>query len=167
MTSFRIRPRFEVVLDQPKDTLIDSLRSKIENRPSTPPCDVIFVPGHVRFKIKKEEQHYWSPQLDLTFLEEDVGTVIKGRYGPHQNVWTLFALLYLATAILTLFVAIIGFSRWSLGLTAHILWVLPVLLGFAAFLYILSQVGQKLGAEETFTLHHFLEELLGRKIHIS
>jgi hypothetical protein len=36
----------------------------------------------------------------------------------------------------------------------------------ATGLYFVSQIGQKLGAEETFALHHFVEENLGVKIHI-
>jgi hypothetical protein len=37
----------------------------------------------------------------------------------------------------------------------------------AVILYVFSQVGQKLGAEQTFTLHHFFEEVVHQKVHIS
>ena len=168
MTSFRIRPRFKVASEKDSDTIIEEIKEKVHDPKMHCACDVIFIPGHIILKIKKEEQHYWSPQLELTLEEEEKekGTLIKGRYGPHHNVWTLFIVLYLAIGILTLFVSILGFSRLSLGMNAPILWIVPFLFGFALLLYISSQLGQKLGAEQTFTLHHFLEELIDRKIHI-
>jgi hypothetical protein len=131
-----------------------------------PIFDVVEIPGHIILKIKKEAQHYWSPQLNLALEEVDDGTLIRGRYEPHHNVWTLFILIYLALSILALFVFIFGASQWGLGLPAKILWLIPVLLAMAAGLYFVSQIGQKLGAEETFALHHFVEENLGVKIHI-
>jgi hypothetical protein len=40
-------------------------------------------------------------------------------------------------------------------------------LGLAAVvLYIIAQFGQKLGVEQTFTLHHFFERSIGSRIHI-
>ena len=167
MTSFRIRPKFEVTTDLSKDDLITKVKEKIIHPSRASECDVVILNERIKLKIKKEDQHYWSPVLTVYLYEqEEGGTLLRGRYGPHQNVWTLFTLLYLALSILILFVAIYGFSRMSLGMSYQVLWVLPGLFGFAIFLYLLSQVGQKLGAEETFTLHHFFEELLDRKIHI-
>ena len=163
MTSFRIRPKFELSYPEKSQTVIERLSKKIEEEPL---FDTVEIPGHYILKIKKEEQHYWSPQLNLKLEDQEDGTLIKGRYEPHHNVWTLFILIYLALAILSLFVLIFGVSQWGLGLPAKILWVLPLLLLMAVGLYFVSQVGQKLGAEETFALHHFVEEGLDTKIHI-
>jgi hypothetical protein len=167
MTSFRIRPKFEVISEKSKEHLIKEIKDKALHPNRTSECDVLILKERIKLKIKKEDQHYWSPVLTVyLYEEEDGGTLLRGRYGPHQNVWTLFTLLYLALSILFLFVSIYGFSRMSLGLSYQVLWILPVLLGIAILLYLSSQIGQKLGAEETFTLHHFFEELLDQKIHI-
>lgn len=166
MTSFRLRPRFQIQTDESEDTVISKLRSKLESE--NHPFDEVMMPDHYILKVRSEDQHYWSPQLNLKFnrKEDDDILIISGRYEPHPNVWTLFMILYLAIAVLTLFIAVLGFSRMSLGLPAPILWILPVLAALAVFLYILTQLGQKLGAEQTFDLHHFFEGAMGTDIHI-
>jgi hypothetical protein len=44
---------------------------------------------------------------------------------------------------------------------------LPFFLGGLAILYFVAQTGQKMGAEQTFQLHHFFEESIGETVHIS
>jgi hypothetical protein len=164
MTSFRIRPKFEASLEKTPEEIIKILNYGLEL--AGHPFDAIDYPGHFIIRIKKENQHYWSPQLNLTFEEEERGCLVRGRYEPHPNVWTLFVLLYLAISILILFVAILGLTRINLGIEAKILWLLPILAATAAGMYLVSQIGQKLGAEETFDIHHFVENNLEMKIHI-
>jgi hypothetical protein len=81
-------------------------------------------------------------------------------------VWFYFLMGYTALAVSSLFVTIIGMSRLSLGLSAHILWLLIVFGLVTLLMYIASQTGQKLGAEQTFRIHHCFEEMLGEPIHI-
>ena len=164
MTSFRIRPKFEAPVEKTSDEIIRIVNHGLEL--ADHPFDSIEYPGHFIIRVKKENQHYWSPQLNLTFEDQDHGCLVRGRYEPHPNVWTLFVLLYLAISILILFVAILGLTRINLGMEAHILWILPILVATAAGMYLVSQIGQKLGAEETFDIHHFIENSLEMKIHI-
>ena len=164
MTSFRIRPKFEFYTQQSSEHVISTIKEALAK--ANEPFDFVEFPGHIILRIRKELQHYWSPQLNLELLPEEERTLIKGRYEPHPNVWTLFVLCYLALGIMALFVGIIGFSRRSLDMPATILWILPALAVCALLLYLVSQLGQKLGAEETFDLHHFLESHLDVKIHI-
>ena len=167
MTSFKLRPRFKILMEEAPERIVEVF----QNRLDTPErdCEGYVIPGdidHVILKIKKEELHYWSPQLDLSLEETEEGTLLRGLYGPNPNIWTMFMFGYLAIGILALFISIIGFSRVSLGMPAPILWVLPAL-GIAAFvLYMVGQFGQKLGVEQTFTLHHFVEESINKKIHV-
>ena len=164
MTSFRIRPKFEVPVEKKSEEIVRILEHSLEL--SEHPFDSVEFPGHYILRIKKENQHYWSPQLNLIFEDDDTGCLILGRYEPHPNVWTLFLLLYLAIAILILFISILGLTRINLGMEAKILWILPVLGVMALGMYLVSQIGQKLGAEETFDIHHFVETSLEMKIHI-
>ena len=165
MTSFRLRPRFQIETNESMEQITERLHSKLIA--AGHPFDEMIIPDHYILKIRKEDQHYWSPQLNLRFNKEgDNPLMISGRYEPHPNVWTLFMILYLSTGVLILFIGLIGFSQMSLGLSSPILWALPILILFGIFLYILTQLGQKLGAEQTFHLHHFLEEAINEKIHI-
>lgn len=167
MTSFRIRPRFEMQTSRSVEEIIGQAQTKL-HEPGIP-CRGLAVHDHITLRMPKHELHFWSPQLNVTLLrdEQQQLTRILGVYGPMPNVWTMFAGGYLALSFLFMFVCIVGFSRMSLGMECYILWLLPLLALLAAALYILSQLGQKLGAEQTFTIHHFFEEMVGQRVHIS
>ncbi len=162
MTSFRFRPRFEHVTTRSSDELEEAFRS--QQGDGLCACSAQVVQGHVVIKINQEDRHYWSPQLNINLEPGDGITTIKGLYGPSPAVWGMFTLAYGAIAVLLLFIAIIGFSKKSLGMDAPILWLLPILAAAGIALYVASQLGQKFGADQTYRLHHFLEDVVGEKI---
>ncbi|HMO38132.1 MAG TPA: hypothetical protein PKC76_01025 [Saprospiraceae bacterium] len=162
MTSFRIRPRFQVVVPDEPAVVIEKLVAALAQPDS--PCTGRAIPGHAVLTMPAEAQHFWSPQLDLSIEAHQEGTLIRGLYGPNPEVWLLFAFGYGIVGVLGLFISIFGFTRVGLGLEAPVLWVLPVLGAAALALYIASQLGQKLGAEQTFTLHHFFEKTVAAKV---
>ncbi len=164
MTSFRIRPRFEIWVPEAPEAVQERIRRRLADAREI--CNGTVIPGHIVLKIPAAEQHFWSPQLSLNLEAHDDGTLISGLYGPNPSVWVMFTFGYGAVGILALFISIFGFTRRSLGLDAPILWVLPLLGIIAVGLYLASQIGQKLGAEQTFTLNHFFEEALGQKVHV-
>lgn len=163
MASFKIRPKFEIDVNDHPDVIYQRFLDHREKAECE--CTIDAVPHHIVIKIRQEDQHFWSPQLTLNIEENERGSNVKGLYGPNGNVWTLFAGSYFACGILITFISIIGFSRVSLGMDAPILWILPVLVGIVIMLYIASQMGQKLGAEQMFDLHHTAQEVLGQRIH--
>ena len=164
MTSFRIRPRFEKSVQTPQAQLEKRIQENLQN----PDCPItgVVAPGHIFLKVRQEDRHFWSPELHLSLETEEEGTLIRGLYGPHPVVWFYFLMGYTALAVSSLFVSIIGMSRLSLGLSAHILWLLIVFGLVTLLMYVASQTGQKLGAEQTFRIHHCFEEMLGEPIHI-
>lgn len=164
MTSFRIRPKFSITTPKRRAAILEALQLNLQQEEAS--CQGIAIEGHIILKVLPTEEHYWSPQLSILLDEEEDHTLVRGRYGPKSNVWTLFTMSYLAISILSVFISIIGLSRLSLGLSANILWILLLLGGAAVLLYFISQFGQKLGAEQTFTLHHFFEEAIDQKIPI-
>lgn len=162
MTSIRIRPRFQQIVPASPDVVQERLRTQLAQ--SEVPCTGSMLPGHVVLKVLAREQHYWSPQLSLTLEPHEQGTLVRGLYGPNPTVWAMFAMGYGAISILALFIGIIGLSARSLGQPAPILWALPILFLAALILYLIAQVGQKLGAEQTFLLHHFYENTIGERV---
>lgn len=124
------------------------------------------LPGHVNLKIPVKDRHFWSPQLNLSLDSTGEGTIIRGLYGPNPTVWAVFFFGYVTIGVAIFFIAMWGLTRYSLGLSSWILWLIPVLLGLAGGLYIIAQLGQKLGAEQMFALHHFYEELIHDKVSI-
>ncbi len=164
MTSYRIRPRFQqIIATSPKEAQ-RRIQAYAQDHID---CHLVnSVPGHLTLKIPLTEQHYWSPQLNLTFEEDDEGTLVRGLYGPNPTVWLLFLFGYGTLGTAALFIGIIGFSQKNLGIEAPILWVLPALLIAAVVLYFIAQFGQKIGAEQTFTLHHYYETAVGQRVHV-
>lgn len=165
MSSFRLRPRFrELSPLSPED-----FQARIEKALSEgdPPCMGTLLQGYISLKIKPEERHFWSPQLNLSCEEHQDGTLINGLYGPNPTVWALFAFGYGALGLIGMLILFLGLSRLSLDMPADILWVLPGLGVAAALLYVFAQTGQKIGAEQMFTLHHFFEDVAGHRIPVN
>jgi len=164
MTSFRIRPRFKIHSDKTPEEIQNSLRKRLETHSED--CIGAMVQGHLVLQVPIAERHYWSPQLSLSIEQEEEDTVIYGLYGPNPTVWALFTFGYGTLGVLTLFVGITGLSKMSLGKDAMELWAILVFAIIAFVLYFISQMGQKIGAKQTFTLHHFFEKSLGDKVEV-
>jgi hypothetical protein len=55
----------------------------------------------------------------------------------------MFIFFYTGIGVGVLFSGLYGLARLNLKLEAPILWLIPVLLGLALFLYFIAQAGQK------------------------
>lgn len=166
MSSFRIRPRFQREMSESPEGIRELFRQALEREDA--PCTGRFSYDNIILYIPEEEQHYWSPQLSM-YLEENEfegGTTVYGTYGPRPSVWAAFFYGYAVVVLLALGVAIWGCSLWMLEKEVTILWGLPVVGGIGLLLYLVAQGGQKIGAEQTFTLHHFFEDTVGKRTHI-
>jgi hypothetical protein len=164
MTSFRVRPKFKILSKLSIENIIEKLEKDLDT--TNNPVEGKVFKSHGLFRIKPEDQHYWSPQLNVSFEETPDGVLIRGMYGPHPTVWAIFLFGYAILGLALFFVALIGLVRYNLNLSSTILWGVPPILGLLILLYFLAQTGQKIGVEQTFTLHNFFEDALEEKIHI-
>ncbi|MBK6362307.1 MAG: hypothetical protein IPL63_07960 [Saprospiraceae bacterium] len=165
MASFRIRPKFSVESEESIEEILLNTKEFLKSPDSE--IKGLAMQDHITLRIRQNERHFWSPQLSVLLIPNNEKTRVIGVYGPMPNVWLIFTFSYLALSVLSVFVAIVGFSQYSLGLESKILWLLPFFGGVMILLYIFSQFGQKLGAEQMFTLHHHFEKILKSKIPIS
>ena len=164
MSSFRIRPRFKHLIkahqadiEQQVCVALAGEKQFVFNR----------LPGHVYIRIHPNDRHFWSPQLHLTFEQEAQNVIIRGLYGPNPSLWAIFFFGYVILGLLAVFIGVWGISLWSLGKNASILWGIPVLGALALLLYLASQAGQKLGAQQMFDIHHFYEQTVRDKVVVS
>ena len=155
---FRVRPRFRLESPYSPKTLEEKIEKALAKEDAT--CKGQVIPGHVTLFLPPQEQHYWSPQLSLTFEETEAGSLIRGLYGPRPQVWTMFVLFYSIIGFAALIVLVFGFSYWSLNKPAGILWLVPVLAIIFLSLYLVAYYGQKLGNEQIKTLHDFIDDIL-------
>ncbi|MBE7496139.1 MAG: hypothetical protein HS117_14445 [Verrucomicrobiaceae bacterium] len=166
MSSFRLRPRFSHTLD----LAMEEVRERIVRQAhgDGDRCEVKCFPGYLTLRIPDADQHYWSPQLNLS-LESDADgkTRVEGTYGPNTNVWSTYLYAYLLVGTLGLFSGIFGACQWCIGDSAWGLWIFAAMVALAGGLYVLAQFGQKLAAQQTFLIHRVYEDAVGHAVSVS
>ena len=160
---YQIRPRFQIDTKYSLDEIHARINNSLKKDQAT--CRGSIYSHYVTLFIPEDDQHYWSPQLSLNIEELDIGTHIRGLYGPNPSIWTMFIFFYSFIGIAFLFVSIFGFSRMSLGESGWILWLLPILFIIFISIYISAYFGKKKGHDQMIILHLFLEQCLD--IHFS
>lgn len=165
MSSFRIRPRFEQTLDLPPETAHEQIVRGLAGH--APDLVVKSFPGFIGIHISDRERRYWSPRLFLSLEPASAGgTRIEGIYGPEIEIWSVFLYGYLATGLLGTFSGIVGCAQLFIGSYPWGFWVCSVMAVLALLLYLFAQLGQKLGAWQTFRLHQAYQEAVGRPAEI-
>jgi hypothetical protein len=162
MSSFKIRPRFQAHYKSSPIEIERLFRDRIEHEEDCV-CKATFSGNHIILRIPEEDQHYWSPQLNLTIEEEDDHTLVRGLYGPAPSVWTMFAFGYFGLGVAFVVTGIAAYSYHMLEIESKLAYLLPIYLIAALVLYLVAQFGQKLGAEQTYALHHFYEDTIGKR----
>lgn len=164
MSSFKLRPRFKHTVIAMQEELEKDLLKGIKQKEETFVFN--YLPGHLYIKIHPDHQHFWSPQLHLSFEQDEDQVIIRGLYGPNPTVWAIFFFGYVILGLLTLFIGMWGLTKWSLGMDYTVLWVIPILGIIALALYFSAQAGQKLGAQQMYDIHHVYEELTGNHVKV-
>lgn len=160
MSSFRVRPRFvhtvELSLPDTQARLLDALPLH------QPSIEVRSFPDFIALHIPEAERRFWSPRLFLNLeATKDGRTRIHGIYGPETEVWSLFLYGYLMTGLLGSFSAILGSAQLFVGAYAWGFYITGGMALLATLLYLFAQLGQKLGAWQTFQLHQAYQAAIG------
>jgi hypothetical protein len=155
LSSFRVRPRFEQIVATPPESTHTALVRGLAA--AAPELAVKSFPGFIGMHIPDAERRYWSPRLFLSVEPAPGGgTRIEGIYGPEIEIWSVFLYGYLATGLLGTFAGILGACQHLLGL-----WICAAMAVGALLLYLFAQLGQKLGAHQTYRLHEAYTAAVG------
>ncbi len=157
MSTLEIRPRFEVKSPLSQQEVLSRFDEALK-RPEAYFRGYI-VDWHVVLKIPSEDDHFWSPQLSMDVVEKEDGAMLYALIGPKPSVWLLFVFFYFFLGFILTIIAIIGFSRWNLGLSSGILWLLPILGTVWVLVYISANFGKKLGRDQMEKLVLFVQEI--------
>lgn len=150
-----IRPRFKKQTSDSIESLLEKLHAVCEAEKDSIHGSIVH--HHATITIPTDQQHFWSPQLSLSFETVEDKTYIRGLYGPNPNVWLLFMFLYFFMGFVALVLIIVGISRLNLGLTAYILWAVPFVLGGIFVLWFAGKAGRKLGHEQIYQIHDIIK----------
>lgn len=158
MTTPRIRPTFELWLDESPGEVMQRLRDRLLDCPG---CTGASVVHHAELFVPQSERRVWSPWLSVTAEDRDGGgSTLRGRFGPHPAVWTLYRFLAFALGFALLVGVSWGYAQWAMDVTPWALYSVPVIVVLSAALYGLSIVGQRFGAAQMVSLRLTLEGLV-------
>lgn len=154
----RIRPTFTVRLASPSEEVVATLRERLEGSEF---ADCSKSSGRcVDLFLAKAERRVWSPYLTVQVEPLEEGSLIRGRYAPHPEVWTLFVFLYAVVGFLALMGLMLGFVQWQSGLDPWGLWGCYIGVPGFFLLYLISAMGQRLSAHQMEELRDRMERLL-------
>lgn len=165
MTSIRTRPRFR---HRSKFTDIEVKNVVLQNIPVAKEENLILqhFEGHFTVHVALAERHFWSPHLNVNVDSTESGTLLRGRYGPAPSIWTIFTFGYTSLGLLFTFLGMYVGSVYLLGKETPLVWVLPFLFVGILSLWFAGQLGQKLGVQQTFKIHQFVERVLKEEIEV-
>ena len=81
-------------------------------------------------------------------------------------MWSSFLYGYLLVGSVGLFSGIFGCCQARLGMMPWGLWIFGFALAIAIGMYVMAQMGQKLGARQMFQLHQIYEDAMGTPVEI-
>jgi len=161
MSSFGFRPHFSQTLELAPKQAQERIIAQVEAAEDD--CELKCFPGFMTLRIPEADRHFWSPRLTLSLEPGDDGhTRVTGIYGPNANLWALFLYGWLIVGSALLFSGILAGVQFALGRSPWGLCAFCPSALAALALYIMAQLGQKLGASQTYRLHHLYESAMGR-----
>ncbi len=119
------------------------------------------VQGHIDLYVRDVDHHFWSPWLSLEVRVEVDGTHVRGRFGPHPHVWTMFMAIYVLLAFGGTIALMYGLAQLTMGDTAWALLGVPAAGALAAFVLGAEFIGKGLGSEQMWTIRDFVVRTLG------
>lgn len=154
MSWFRLRPTFDLPLDQTRDVLIQKL-SELQSQHPNKQLFLMFG-EYGELHLPPHEHRLWSPHLSFYLNEVDHKAVVHGRFAPRVDVWTVVWIAYLVFLFSAFFGLVLGISQWTLGETAWGLWVAAGAIVLWLALVVIAHVGQQWSSDQ---MHHLREQL--------
>lgn len=150
----RVRPRYRRITGAEPEIVIGQILKGLVARKGVSGNT---LENHAYLHIPKEEQHYWSPEFDITVEKTEEGSLVRGVVGPKAKVWTMFMFFYSAVIVLLFLGLSMGVSQWMLGMDAPILWSIPACIVLWILIVLAAKFGQYKGKVQTERLWQFLE----------
>ena len=162
-SDIHLRPRFKIDFDESQEKILKKFKDNL-NDTHCKYCGKI-VDEHIVIDIPSEENHFWSPQLNIEI--EKVGAenaIVKGLFGPKPQVWTLFMFFHFAIAVAFIGFSVMAYVKWTLKTNYTLaLTVVISLPGLWVIMYFLGRIGRKKGHKQMDELYAFIMTTLQKK----
>ena len=159
-SDIHLRPRFKMEFNESEAEVISKFKNNLKDGDCKYCCKI--VDGHIIIDIPKEENHFWSPQLNIEVEKNEEGiTIVKGLFGPKPTVWTLFMFFHFAVAVAFIGYLVTTYVQWSLkedySTALYILIALPIIW---ILMYFLGRFGRSTGHKQMDELYQFMMKTL-------
>lgn len=156
-----LRPRFQLDLAIKNEALLTAFE-----KANTFLFIVKRLDDHIFIKFNSQENHFWSPQLQLEIVTEadENKCKIYGLFGPNPTLWTFFMFLHFGVATIFIILAIWAYSSAALGKPYQVqvgLMIFMVVLWFG--LYAFGRAGRSKGKPQMHQLHEFMQKTISLK----
>ena len=158
-----LRPRFKMDFAESQQELLKRFKNNLEDD-NCKYCSKI-VDGHIVIDVPIEENHFWSPQLNIEIEKiEDDKTIVKGLFGPKPQVWTLFMFFHFAVAVAFIGFSVMAYVQWTLKIDYMVALILVIGLPILwVVMYFLGSIAKKTGHNQMNELHEFMMKTLNKE----
>lgn len=166
MFSIRIRPRIREFTNLSQEAVIEKFNSIIDSNKY--PFQAKFVEEHIFVRCKPDKTSIWSPELTLDvvenymkdddYTEHKEETLVRGYVSPNPSIWALFIFSYVGFGLMFLGFLVYGTSQMMLDQPTQMGWYALISLVLILAVFMASQIGQRLGEEQTNMFLKFVEE---------
>ena len=152
-----IRRRYNYT-DSPEAT-IDKFKASLNNLSN--PFIMQISDNLVILKIKQDHYHWWSPEMNLRFENEDNSTVVYEVIGPNPSIFTQALFFALLGSVTFIFALIIAFSQITLGMSPIVALAVTILsASLVAVAFIILGIGRIKAKEQVEGLENFVKKIL-------
>ncbi len=128
------------------------------------PCEGTVSFHHALLRVPDAQAHFWSPRLTVQVEEHENGSLLRCLFGPSPAVWTLFIAIYAAVGFGGMVALIWGYSQYTLGMDATVLWLAPIAAVIGLTAWVVAWFGQRLGHDQMVILQDFLKQTVDCRI---
>jgi len=159
-SDIHLRPRFKMIFNESQQHIIAKFKQNL-NDEKCKYCTKI-VDGHIVIDVPEDENHFWSPQLNIEIDKIEEGkTIVKGLFGPKPQVWTLFMFFHFAVAVAFIGFSVMAYVKWTLNIDYKFSLIMVIGLPILwIIMYFLGRIGKSTGHKQMDELHEFMMETL-------
>ena len=159
MTDLSIRPRFKLETSLTESQIKQLFDDQLKNN-NTHGFIGSMKHGHLILRLPKNKKHFWSPQLDVSFISEENKTILNCLITPEPGIWTFFMFVYILSGFGTLIGLMIGTSQYSLDKETWGYWIAIASALLGIIFYIVAQTGKRLALDNRKAFYYFIKDLI-------
>lgn len=159
-SNVHLRPRFREHFSMPPEELLEKFKKAIRHHSFK--LKGVIIGNHVVLDIPTPENHFWSPQLNITIEKgEEAPTLLRGLFGPKPQIWTFFMFIHFIVGLTFIGFGIMAYVKMNLGKS----YLIPLVLCCAMpviwlALYGIGQLGRKKGRAQMIVLNDFMNDVI-------